>query len=267
MGGIAELGIAGAGLKSGSEESVMPLRDHFRPPVSKKASWQGFHGLWPGIIVQQLFRTLPEGFVAEPRVQLGTYFEIDIGAFSDEFADGEREPVVSSSGGVATAMQAPPAPSLTLETDITEQYAYEVLVFDFEYERRLVAAIEFVSPANKDRPDDRQMFVMKCGTLLQEGICVSIVDLVTIRQFNLYAELLALMKRADPAFATNAAPAYAATCRKRAVDHRTLLDLWSYPINLGEPLPTIPIWLSESQSVMLDLESSYEETCRLLRIA
>ena len=35
----------------------MPLRDHFRPPVSKKSSWEGFHAMWPTCIVQQL-RTL-----------------------------------------------------------------------------------------------------------------------------------------------------------------------------------------------------------------
>lgn len=59
----------------------MPLRDHFRPPVSKAASWEGFHGGWPMMMVRQLFDTLPPGFVAEPRVRLGTFAEIDMGTF------------------------------------------------------------------------------------------------------------------------------------------------------------------------------------------
>ena len=25
----------------------MPLRDHFRPPVSRQSSWAGFHAMWP----------------------------------------------------------------------------------------------------------------------------------------------------------------------------------------------------------------------------
>ena len=63
----------------------MPLRDHFCPPVSKKASWEGFHGMWPASIVQQLRKQLPPGYVAEPRVHLGTLMEIDVGALeSDE---------------------------------------------------------------------------------------------------------------------------------------------------------------------------------------
>ncbi len=55
----------------------MPLRDHFRPPVSKQASWEGFHGMWPASIVQQLRKRLPPGYVAEPRVHLGTLIETD----------------------------------------------------------------------------------------------------------------------------------------------------------------------------------------------
>ena len=56
----------------------MPLRDHFRPPVWNQASWEGFHGMWPGAMVQQLSRELPPEFTAEPRVHLGSYFEIDV---------------------------------------------------------------------------------------------------------------------------------------------------------------------------------------------
>lgn len=250
----------------------MPLRDHFRPPLSRRTSWESFHGGWPMMIVQHLNPKLPECFVAEPRVRIGTYFEIDIGTTADrtgEFANGNGGFARSSNGGVATATmtQAPPEPVLTLEAEIPEQYAYEVLVYDLEFDRQLVAAIEIVSPANKDWPDSRQLFVAKCAGLLQSGVCVSIVDLVTIRQFNLYVELLAMMKKVDPAFAKDPSPAYAATCRKRTVSRRTMLDLTSFAIRIGEPLPTIPIWLDQTRTVTVDLEASYEETCRVLRIA
>jgi hypothetical protein len=35
---------------------------------------------------------------------------------------------------------------------------------------------------------------------------------------------------------------------------------------IGQPLPSLSVWLSETQTVSLDLEASYEETCRVLRI-
>ena len=68
----------------------MPLRDHFRPPVSKRSSWEGFHGGWPMRIVEELVPRLPDGFVAEPRVHLGSYYEIDVCTFEQSEDD---EPV------------------------------------------------------------------------------------------------------------------------------------------------------------------------------
>ena len=134
-----------------------------------------------------------------------------------------------------------------------------------ERERRLVAAVEIVSPANKDRPDSRQLFVARCFNLLRRDVCLSIIDLVTTRQFNLYVELLAVLQRSDPAF--DPPPAlYAVTCRKRHEGRGTKLDTWARPLAVGQPLPSLPVWLSEMLTVTLEFEASYEETCRVLRI-
>lgn len=243
----------------------MPLRDHFHPPISKRSSWEGFHGGWPMCIVEDLGPRLPEGFVAEPRVHLGSFYEIDVSAFEH---DGDRNHVASAlatSRTAATSLEACPAPTSTIDADFPEQYAYEVLIFDLQRERRLVAAVEIVSPANKDRPESRQLFVAKCMNLLRQDICVSIIDVVTIRQFNLYDDLLALLERSNPA-SDRAASTYAVTCRKQPGIGRAKVDSWFRPLKIGEPLPSLPVWLSETEHVSLDLEASYEETCRVLRI-
>jgi Protein of unknown function (DUF4058) len=245
----------------------MPLRDHFRPPISKRHSWEGFHGLWPATMVQNLVKQLPENYVAEPRVHLGDYFEIDVCTFEDDAdADTLPTPINEGKSSVATVPWVAPAPSLSIEAEIPEQYEYEVLVFDLERERQLVAAVEIVSPANKDRPDSRQIFVAKCAALLRKGVCVSIVDVVTIRHFNLYTDLLALLGQSDPTFQPKPTSIYAVTCRKRKAGKRTQLDSWATPLVIGQPLPILPIWLEETLPVSLDLESSYEETCHALRI-
>jgi hypothetical protein len=58
------------------------------------------------------------------------------------------------------------------------------------------------------------------------------------------------------------------TLRSRKRDHEPpVLDLWFYPATLGQMLPPLPIWLNLDTGLSLDLETSYEETCRLLRIA
>jgi hypothetical protein len=245
----------------------MPLRDHFRPPVSKHSSWEGFHGFWPAAMVQKLADQLPTGYVAEPRVHLGSFYEIDVCTFENGSAKSSSGPDQGTNGGVATATYAPPAPSLAVETEIPEQYEYEVLIYDVERDRKLVAAVEIVNPANKDRPESRQMFVAKCANLLQKGVCVSIVDLVTIRHANLYADLLALIGCSDPSLTSAPAPIYAVTCRKRALNRKTRLETWSHALAIGQPLPALPIWLTASLAVSLDLDACYEQTCRVLRIA
>ena len=141
------------------------------------------------------------------------------------------------------------------------------MIYDVERDRKLVAAVEIVSPGNKDRPESRQIFVAKCVNLLQKGVFVSIVDLVTIRHANLYADLLALIHCAHLSFPSDPPSIYAATCRKRMVGRRTRLETWSHVLAVGEPLPRLPIWLNEGHAVELDLEACYEETCRVLRIA
>lgn len=253
---------AHSGYTSISRESSMPLRDHFRPPISKKSSWEGFHGGWPMKIIDQLLPHLPPGYIAEPRVHLGSLYELDINAYEDFDAPPSSDwtPGLSETATLASA-----APTLTLEADLTEEYAYEVLVFDEERNRKLVAAVELVSPGNKDRPESRSAFISKCAALLQQRVCVSIVDLVTTRNFNLYTDLLELIHRADPAFDLPPST-YAATIRGRNQGAKALIDTWAYPLSVGKKLPTLPIWLNADLKIEMDLESSYEATCRALRI-
>lgn len=239
----------------------MPLRDHFRSPINDTHSWDEVHGGWPMELVRDLRTLLPPGFRAAPNVHLGSSFEVDVWTYEPATAPDTDE------GGTATRTAL--SPTLTVETDLSEQDEYEVRIYDSEHGRILVAAIEIVSPSNKDRPATREVFVGKVATLLQQGICVSIVDLVSIRQANLYAELLTLLGHSDPSLGETPPHLYAVTlrARKRPKQRLSLLDAWFYPMPVGQPLPTLPIWLAPALRVMLPLETSYEETCRILGIA
>jgi hypothetical protein len=103
----------------------------------------------------------------------------------------------------------------------------------------LVAAIEIVSPSNKDRPESRGTFVSKVATLLKHGICVSIVDVVSTSDFNLYAELLSFAQSADPALGEQPSPLYAVTVRTRYEGRRRLIDSWYHRLTIGQPLPSL----------------------------
>src|SRR5438132_2476461 len=151
----------------------MPLRDHFRPPLDDMRHWEGLHGGWPMMIVASLRPKLPRRYFAEPSVHTGSSAEIDVATFQDEsevaLAVGSGN---GSEGGIATAVWAPPRPTLAVVTDLPAQDVYEVRVYDEKRHSRLVAAIELVSPANKDRAEHRRAFVSKCAALLQERVAV-----------------------------------------------------------------------------------------------
>jgi hypothetical protein len=207
----------------GEEDFPMPLRDHFRQPIVGRRRWDAFLGQWPAMIVVGLDRSLPERYVAGPLIQVRS---------------------------VAT-------------TDPPGQYTYEVHVYDTESGERLVAAVEIVSTANKDRPEHRRAFIAKCAALLQEGVCVAIVDLFTTRTSNLFRELMEFLGQPESSFPDDAPSLYAVALRWTDRVDQWVLEVWVNPLTLGCPLP---LWLAEDLAIPLELEPSYEETCRILHI-
>jgi hypothetical protein len=221
------------------------------------------HGMWPAMIVVGLRGKLPPGYFAEPTIHSGRSAEIDVVTYEQEGARSSwrRE----GNGGVATAVWAPPQPTLVVATDWPAQDVYEVQVYDERRRARLVAAVEMVSPANKDRPDSRRAFVAKCAGLLRERVSVVIVDVVTTRAHNLYAELLDFLGRSDPRLGSG--PLYSVACRMTKHGDDWQLEAWAQTLSLQETLPTMPLWLADDLAIPLELEKSYEESCSVLGIA
>ncbi|MCI0681983.1 MAG: hypothetical protein L0Y71_07760 [Gemmataceae bacterium] len=45
------------------------------------------------------------------------------------------------------------------------------------------------------------------------------------------------------------------------------LEAWLQTLQIGQPLPALPLWLADNFAVPLDLEESYESTCESLRFS
>ena len=88
----------------------MPPRDHFRPPLADRRSREGFHGGWPMMIVEKLNRNLPQRYVAEPQVRLGSSIEIGV-ATSEE--DGVGSPPAGGRGAESVSPTPPPPTTTT----------------------------------------------------------------------------------------------------------------------------------------------------------
>jgi len=155
---------------------------------------------------------------------------------------------------------------LTSAADIPDQDEYEVRVYDMKRGRRLVAAVELVSPANKDRPDNRQDFVGKCAGLLKQQVSVAIVDVVTDRRANLYFDLLELIDQTDPSIVQNLPSIYASSCRWTRSKELGRFQTWTRPLAIGSPLPTLPLWLTPDLAIPLELEATYEQACEIVSI-
>ncbi len=241
----------------------MPLRDHFHAPLDTSRRWQAIHAMWPATIIPLLNAVLPENYYAEPRVQLGNRYEIDIGTFAKSEFEASSPYSSDRNGGLATVVWAPPKPTLIQEAEFPVEDQFEVLIFDAA-EDNLVAAIEIVSPANKDRPESRSAFVDKCYALLVGGVSVAIVDVVSNHHFNLYRELIEIIGLDEPDMKGESI--YAVSCRSTPQYRKSLIENWEFPLGIGKPLPTLPLWLSETTVIPVDLEESYETTCRTIRL-
>jgi Protein of unknown function (DUF4058) len=237
----------------------MPLLDHFNPPLNRTHPWRSFHGAWAAAMARLLNNgVLPPGYYAVPLVDRDGPIEIDVAAL--------RQPEASVGDATSLSTWAPPAPGAAVAIELPVADGVEVQVFADDGDPRLVAAVELLSPRNKDRPRARQAFAVKCVGYLQQGSSVVVVDTVTTRRADMNAAILSLLGAEACAAATPSglsAVSYRAVGREEEMQQ---LLLWPASLALGRSLPTLPLWIASDFSVPLDLEASYQATCADLRI-
>ena len=249
----------------------MPLRDHFHKPLIDTYGWSSFHSNWSVKMVDQLNATrLTARFLAVSE-RHGSKVEIDVATLErqeDELSfsgtNGREE------GGVArlleTEVYAPPAPPLSERVTFSSEDLLEVRIYRDGGAWNLVAAIELVSEANKDRDESRGTFAIKCASYLQSGVSVVVVDAVTSRSAELHNDLCDLLE-VDDAMRWSSPTGLSATAYRVVRNEKKVrLDAWPVPLTIGEPLPTLPLWLAANLAVPLELELTYEAACKSLRI-
>jgi hypothetical protein len=238
----------------------MPLLDHFNPPLSRTHPWRSFHSAWAAAMARLLNQgVLPVGYYAVPNVDRDGPMEIDVATLREHEAS-------AANGSGVPATWTPPAPAIAVAVELPPLDTVEVQVFADDGDPRLAAAVELISPRNKDRPQSRQAFAVKCVGYLQQGSSVVTVDTVTTRRADLNEAILDLLGIEPDATARKsnlAATSYRAVGRDEQTQQ---LQLWPAPLALGQPLPTLPLWIAADFAVPLDLEASYGATCVDLRI-
>jgi hypothetical protein len=244
----------------------MPLRDHFHPPLLPLYPWESFHGAWAHEIMRYLNRLLPRRYLATTYTHFGAEVAADV-------AERERitwQPAQErpngpvAEGAVAVQTWAPPAVSMVVPLVYPDDL--EVRLIDNREDARLVAVVELVSPANKDRAETRRAFAAKCAAYLQRGVGVVVVDVVSSRRHNLHNEFMGLLGRDDGFFLAAGVDLYAVAYRPTRREETEQAEVWTYPLAVGDPLPTVPLPLLGAAPVPLELETTYAEACVASRL-
>ena len=166
----------------------MPLLDHIHPPLDSHAPWSSICSYWVVAVARQLNRGLPKDrYRAFATTNLGSQVEADV----SEFEFGDEPPVHKRNGHGGLATMATPAAVATFEPSTPDDFA--VRINDMRGDMRLVGAIEFVSPANKDRERHRQQFLAKCVGYLDADVGLMMIDVVTGRSADLHNELMGVL--------------------------------------------------------------------------
>jgi hypothetical protein len=107
-------------------------------------------------------------------------------------------------------------------------------------------------------------FVPKCIGYLQQGVGLVIVDIVTNRTADLHGDLLSRLD--SSAVTLSESQLYVAEYRPVIREEEPSLDIWHEVLEMGRPLPTMPLWLPGALCLPVELDATYERRCWEQRI-
>lgn len=219
----------------------MPLHEW-----SETTGWEGVRHLWIDELLRYIKARLPAGY----RAFLGFGPTLAVGA-----------PPVKPDISVRTH----PAQGASVEAGWQGEPDVEVAVavlepipaLHVERDGRLVAAVELVSPRNKDRPVSRATYLGRYAGYLIEGVHLLLVDVHARPAGFSFADAIAaeLQLPAQPALPPPMAIAF--RVGEPAATGGRLLALWRFPLSAGATMPTVPLPLDVGRSVPVDLEATY----------
>jgi hypothetical protein len=223
--------------------------------------WATLHAGWAASLVENLNeRWLPSGFVAGERSFSANHPEIDIATW--------ETPAIASapSGGNGSATATAIAVYTVPESDHTAVLRDELVpstdILIHDQYRTLVAVIELISPSNKDRPRERSTFAAKIGSYLMSGVCVVMLDVVTVKRFNLHDSVCDMLELPETTAMPGRPPTYAVSYRPKTAEGAMSLDIWHRELVVGQQMPTMPLRLTGDMFVPLELEETYMDACR-----
>ncbi len=227
----------------------MPLHDW-----NKLTNWEGVHHLW----MSELLRWIKPRLPSEYRAYIGNLPMLGVGGSEKPDVGVRRWP------GEVPPTDPPEGNGAGSVPGLAEEPLFEIGVAALEYNPTLyvgcrgflVAALELISPRNKDRPSSRATYCDRYAGYLLQGIHLLLID-VHRRPLNFsFPDRIA----AELGFEQVPCPtpcAVAYRVGEPAAAAGRLLAGWPRPLTVGAPLPSMVLPLNVHQSVAIDLEQTY----------
>ena len=230
----------------------MPVHDWNRVEAG---IFHDFHVAWlPEIRKALNGGLLPEGFYALAEQHAGRTIA-DVLTLHASPGNVEPLPLLPATGGTAVA-EAPPRVRRRESLELGPRARRRSLAIRHVSGHRLVALLEIVSPANKDRRQSVEDFAAKAVDALDAGIHLVVVDLFPPGPFDpqgMHGAIRQRLAESDEAHSFPAGEPLTGQLRRRAACRYLL----------GAPcpaavLPEMPLFLNSERYVSLPLESTYE---------
>lgn len=217
-----------------------------------RSGWDGVHHSWITELLRWVKPRLPSGY----RAYVGTAPTVAIGAPTERPDVGVRQwpqdAGASPNGSKCSDEMTEPDQEVAVATLDPAKAMY------VESQGKLVAAVELISPRNKDRTVSRATYTARYLGYLLEGVHLLLVDLHPRPMGFSFADAIAQelqmtdQPRLEPPFAV------AYRVGEPAASGGRLLGIWRRSLSIGQPLPTLPLPLTVATAVDVDLNQTYQ---------
>lgn len=214
--------------------------------------WDGVHLLWINDLINWIQPRLPEGL----RAYVGSVPALTVDANNGKPDVNVRqwtpEPMTAA-GGVGTIAAPDQEAVATFTLD-----PHRAIHIDFH--GQLIAAIELISPRNKDRHSSRERYLGRYVGYIRQGVHLLLIDVLPRPVGFSFADAIV----ADLGLALEPTPTpYAVSYRVgEGVPEGTLMATWTRALRVGQPLAVIPVALNLQQAIDIDLEQTYQQAAR-----
>ena len=233
----------------------MPIHDWTRVDAG---TFHAFHTAWVTHLSESMNGgLLPSGYYAMPEQHVGRSIA-DVLTLHAGGANGHASP---RDGGLAVA-EAPPRVSRRLTASATPRTRRRTLTVRHVSGHRIVALVEIVSPANKDRAAHVDELAQKILAALGLGVHVLLVDLFAPGVHDPGGLHGAVWRHHDPEGVSNDSPATDAPLALASYVAGPDVECYLERIAVGDPLPEMPLFLHPERYVNAPLEATYSAAFR-----